>query len=71
MLRCDLLSGMTIDEVVGLLGPADESYQDDGRFYRDYLVGPERDSFIQIDGGYFSIKSSPAGEYRAARYYQG
>jgi hypothetical protein len=72
LIRCGLLDGMDVEQVEGLLGSADHSGTDrNGRPYRDYVVGPERDSFFQIDPELLSIRFSSQGIFRAASFYQG
>jgi hypothetical protein len=71
LIRCDLLAGMSISEVEALLGKPTHSYRSHGHAYRDYVIGPERDSFFQIDPELLSIKFTRGGIYGSASFYQG
>jgi hypothetical protein len=71
LIRCDLLDGMTISEVEQLLGDPTKSYTSHDHAYRDYVIGPERDSFFQIDPELLSIKFRLDGTFGGASIYQG
>jgi hypothetical protein len=70
LIRCDLLDGMTIDEVEALLGEPSEHGGGRGHPYRDYSIGPERDSFFQVDSEVLSIQFTSKGIFRRASIYQ-
>ena len=70
LIRCDLLEGMTVDEVEELLGKPYERYMSHGHAYRDYSIGPERDSFFQVDAEVLSIKFRRDGTFGRASMYQ-
>ena len=70
LIRCDLLDGMTIDEVEALLGKPDEHGAGHGHPYRDYYIGPERDSFFQVDAEVLSIRFTSKGIFLRASIYQ-
>jgi len=61
---------MTIDEVGALLGKPSEHGGGRGHPYRDYSIGPERDSFFQIDSEVLSIQFTSKGIFRRASIYQ-
>jgi hypothetical protein len=71
LIRCDMLAGMTVSDIEALLGEPTYSYTSDQHPYRDYEIGPERDSFFQIDPELLSIKFSPSGIFSEASIYQG
>src|SRR4051812_15290452 len=64
ILRCRLLRGLTRREIVRRLGRPDESE----RRALSYLVGPERDSFVQVDSESLVIELSGRGRFRRAEY---
>jgi hypothetical protein len=49
LLRCKQLKGMSHDQVIALLGQPDEQLVDKGKRVLNWDIGPERDSFFQID----------------------
>src|SRR5215208_3499679 len=49
IMRCDVLAGQTYDGVIGLLGRPDHEDDYRGRRQLHWEIGPERDSFVQID----------------------
>ena len=71
IIRCHLLAGMTVHRVESLLGNPTHSYTSRGHPYRDYVIGPERDSFFQIDPELLSVKFSSSGTFTKASIYQG
>jgi hypothetical protein len=71
LIRCELLDGMTISQVEQLLGEPTLSYSSHDHAYRDYDIGPERDSFFQIDPELLSIEFRPDGTFVRASIYQG
>jgi len=71
LIRCDLLAGLTVREVTELLGKPAFRSRSHRHVYLAYEVGPERDSFFQIDSEYLSIKFTRGGIYGRASFYQG
>jgi hypothetical protein len=61
---------MTIDEVEAHLGKPDEHGAGHGHPYRDYYIGPERDSFFQVDAEVLSIRFTSKGIFLRASIYQ-
>lgn len=68
LIRCDLLAGQTFEEVRRLLGPP--AYGTKGRSLT-YNIGPERDSFFQIDPELLFVGFRKNGVYRGASIFQG
>jgi hypothetical protein len=68
LIRCKLLRRMTRADVIRLLGPS-EGIED--KRHLNYEVGPERDSFFQVDSDFLSIEFDRRGVFRRAEYYQG
>src|SRR4051812_49266199 len=66
IIRCRLLAGMTRRQARRLLGRPD--YRD--RRFFDYVVGEERDSFIQIDSESLSIQFDKHGRFVSAQLAQ-
>jgi hypothetical protein len=71
LIRCHLLRGMMVRQVRDLLGRPDGSSLERGHRFLDYDIGPERDSFIQIDDEFLSIEFRRDGVFRHASIYQG
>jgi hypothetical protein len=70
LIRCHLLDGMTRDQVLQLLGPGEESQQGQ-RTYLDYEIGPERDSFFQVDSEFLSVQLDAHGTVAKVTQEQG
>ena len=68
ILRCGLLEGTTYDEVRALLGPP--MFGERGKRL-SYDIGPQRDSFFQIDSEILSIGFRKNGIFSGAAIYQG
>lgn len=68
IVRCDLLAGQTYSQVRKLLGPPDGGKPG---HYLDYVLGPERDSFFQIDPELLAVWFRKNGRYEGADIYQG
>jgi hypothetical protein len=68
LVRCKMLRGMTRQEVERLLGDDDGA---SGDRYLSYGIGPQRDSFFQIDDEFLSIEFDRRGIFRRADYSQG
>jgi hypothetical protein len=57
VLRCELVApGDSSPEVEEILGPPDEKETEAGHFFLVYGLGPERDSFFQIDSELLQIE---------------
>ena len=67
IIRCKLLRGMKRRAVVRLLGPHEGIEGDD---YISYTVGPERDSFFQVDSEALSIEFDRRGTFKQAELVQ-
>jgi hypothetical protein len=67
ILRCKLLRGLTRHQIVRRLGPPDT--RERSALY--YEVGPERDSFFQVDSELLVVELSRRGRFRRAEYAQG
>ena len=61
----------SVADVEALLGKTADSCTSRGHPYRDYEIGPERDSFFQLDSEYLSIKFSSGRIFRKASIYEG
>jgi hypothetical protein len=70
LIRCKLLSGKSGKQVVRLLGRPDFRSRERGLTYLDYYVGPERDSFFQIDSESLSLVIGRNGILRSAELQQ-
>lgn len=70
LIRCGQLTGLTRDGVIALLGPADVETHNRGITYLDYEIGPERDSFFQIDSEVLSVQIGRTGLFIRADIYQ-
>ncbi|MDQ3934280.1 MAG: hypothetical protein M3340_06570 [Actinomycetota bacterium] len=66
--RCGLLRGMTRRQVERLLGRTD-GFGDEPNL--NYIIGPQRDSFFQLDSEFLSIEFRRDGTYRRAEFFQG
>jgi hypothetical protein len=71
IVRCRLLGGRTAAQVKDLLGRPTHQSASHGHRFLDYLIGPERDSFFQVDPEYLSVKFNKQGQYLGASMYQG
>jgi hypothetical protein len=67
LIRCKQLRGLTKAQVRWLLGKPPET--DPYAWY--WQVGPERDSFIQVDSEYFTVEFDHRGRFRKASFSQG
>lgn len=72
LLRCHLLRGLKEAQVRELLGKPDYFSRDRarGERYLDWSVGPERDSFFQIDAEAFSVRVGRDGRVEGTSFYQ-
>jgi hypothetical protein len=66
VLRCRLLEGLKRQAIVKRLGRPDE--HDARALY--YGVGPERDSFFQVDDEMLAVELTRHGRFRRAEYVQ-
>jgi hypothetical protein len=71
LIRCNLLDGRDKRAVKELLGGSGIVSTSHGRTYFDYTLGPERDSFFQIDSELLSVVFNSRGIFREATIYQG
>ena len=70
LIRCGQLVGLSRDQVTALLGPPDFRSTYQGSTFLDYDIGPERDSFFQIDSEVLSVEIGPSGFFTRAEIYQ-
>lgn len=71
LLRCQQLKGVTHEQALALLGqPDDQSVERGNRTVR-WDIGPERDSFFQIDNELLSLTFDPQNQLRSAKIVQG
>ena len=71
LIRCDLLASMEVGDVETLLGEADYVSTSHGRTFLDYTLGPERDSFFQVDSELLSVSFGSDGVFQEATIHQG
>jgi hypothetical protein len=71
IIRCRLLIGKTYDEVIALLGqpPYEENSKTEHSLH--WELGPERDSFFQIDSDHMIVEFGPAERVKRVDQYQG
>jgi hypothetical protein len=70
LIRCRLLSGKSRRQIVALLGRPAGYDAGPGAGYLDYDIGPERDSFLQVDNEVLSIRIGRDGHFAKAHLYQ-
>jgi len=72
IMRCDVLAGQTYAGVVGLLGRPDHEDDYRGRRQLHWEIGPERDSFVQIDSDVLFVEvGRNGGAVTRVEQYQG
>lgn len=71
LMRCGLLEGMSYRAVLRLLGRPFSRSTVKGRRFLSYHIGPERDSFFQIDDELLSIEFDRKGRFESIDMYQG
>jgi hypothetical protein len=69
LMRCRQLKGMTYHQVRALLGRTGH-YKDHGRWYLDFMIGDERDSFFQVDSESFVVEFGRDKRFRRAYMVQ-
>jgi hypothetical protein len=71
IMRCDILKGQTYEAVVALLGQpgSDDFYR--GRRELTWEIGPERDSFFQIDSDFLLVELARNGLVVRVDQFQG
>jgi hypothetical protein len=71
IIRCDVLKGQTYEGVVALLGQpgSDEMFR--GRRQLDWEIGPERDSFFQVDSDFLFVELGRDGIVTRVEQFQG
>jgi outer membrane protein assembly factor BamE (lipoprotein component of BamABCDE complex) len=70
LIGCGQLVGLSRDQVIALLGQPDFQSNYKGRTFLDYDIGPERDSFFQIDSEVLSVEIGASGLFARAEIYQ-
>jgi len=55
IIRCHVLAGKTYEDVIALLGKPDDDDLDRGRRELAWELGPERDSFFQVDSDFLLV----------------
>ncbi|MGC1851794.1 MAG: hypothetical protein WA687_05075 [Solirubrobacterales bacterium] len=70
LIRCNMLSGMSPQEVEDVIGPPDEQLDERGHIYFDYLVGPERESIVQLDPEFLSVEIAN-GKVKEVSFFEG
>jgi len=71
LVRCKQLRGKTYRQVRALLGRPEESEITKGKRYADWQIGPERDSFFQVDSEYLAISFGTDGVLDSITFQQG
>jgi hypothetical protein len=71
LIRCGQLRGKRYARITDLLGKPEEVDRLKGVRTAYWQVGPERDSFFQLDSEYLTVRFDRNGRFRAASFTQG
>jgi hypothetical protein len=71
IMRCELLKGRTYEGVMALLDKPDIEDDYRGRRQLHWEIGPERDSFFQVDSDFLFVEIGRNGVVSRVEQYQG